>query len=211
MLPRHSLVWLSQAAWQEAAHALQPAEQALCQHWQQADWPLVVRRQVGAPGQIGLGLAPPPDPASGQKSKLALSCAMDGIVRHQGPLLLRQALERAPLAWQAGLAQLDAQLTAAGMVAEVYGSLAWQALTGQTYVTANSDIDISVPVASKAQLAAAGAALTASSLPLDGELLFPLQQAVAWKEWFLQDAERVLVKQEQAFLCSRQHLLDALA
>ncbi len=210
MLPRHSLVWLSQAGWQQATHALQPAELALCQRWQEADWPLVVRRQVGAPGNIGLGLAPPPDPATGQKSKLALLCEIGDIVRHQGPLLLRQSIDRAPLAWQSGLAQLDAQLAAEGIEAEVYGSLAWQSVTGQTYVTAHSDIDISVPLASHAQLNAAGTILRACSLPLDGELRFPLQQAVAWKEWFLQDAERVLVKQEQAFLCSRQLLLETL-
>ena len=47
----------------------------------------------------------------------------------------------------------------------------------------------------------AGTLLLAShldKLPLDGEILFPSGQAVAWKEWFTTSAhtERVLVKSQ---------------
>lgn len=211
MLPRHSWVWLSPGAWQEASHALQPAEQAVCREWQAKDWPLVVRRQIAAPGQVGVGLGLPPNPASGQKSKISMSCELTGIVRQQSPLLLRQALGSAPQAWQAGLTALDQALAAQGIEVEVYGSLAWQTMTGREYLHGDSDIDLSVPLASRAQLEAAGEILKAAKLPLDGELLFPMQQAVAWKEWFQSDAERVLVKQEQAYLCPRERLLECLA
>jgi phosphoribosyl-dephospho-CoA transferase len=204
-------VWLSKEAWQEAVHALQPAEQKVCQEWEAARWPLVVRRQIAAPGQVGVGLALPPNSATGQKSKISLSCDLNGIVRQQSPLLLRQALGAAPDAWKPGLAALDAALAEHGMECAVYGSLAWQSMTGQEYLHGDSDIDVSVPLQSVAQLEAAGHALQAAKLPLDGELLFPMQQAVAWKEWFLTDSERVLVKQEQAYLCPRQRLLECLA
>ena len=211
MLPRHSWVWLSPEAWQEASHALQPAEQAVCREWQSKDWPLVVRRQIAAPGQVGVGLGLPPNPANGQKSKISMSCELTGIVRQQSPLLLRQALNSAPQAWQAGLAALDQALAAQGIEVEVYGSLAWQAMTGREYLHGDSDIDLSLPLSSRAQLEAAGEILKAAKLPLDGELLFPMHQAVAWKEWFQSDAERVLVKQEQAYLCPRERLLECLA
>ena len=211
MLPRHSWVWLSPEAWQEAVHALQPAEQKVCQEWQQADWPLVVRRQIAAPGQVGVGLGLPPNPLTGQKSKISLSCELTGIVRQQSPLLLRQAVSVAPTAWQAGLSALDQALAEAGIQVEVYGSLAWQVMTGKDYLHGDSDIDLSLPLQSVAQLEAAGRCLQAAKLPLDGELLFPMQQAVSWKEWFQTDSDRVLVKQEQAYLCPRERLLECLA
>ncbi len=209
MLVRHSLVWLSPDAWQEVRHALPVAEQSVCQAWQEADWPLVVRRQPGPPGHVGLGLALPPSKGM-PKSKLALSCDTTGIVRQQDPLLLSEVAKSAPAEWQAGMMQLAQVFAAHGIEAHVFGSLAWQTLTGQTYVGPDSDIDLSLPLHTLAQLTAAGVALQASSLPLDGELLFPMQQAVAWKEWFQTDSDRVLVKQEQAYLCPRQRLLELL-
>ncbi len=131
-------------------------------------------------------------------------------MRQQSALLLRQVLDVAPPAWRAPLAALDQALAAQGIEVEVYGSLAWQAMTGREYLHGDSDIDLCVPLTSRAQLDAAGTILKAAKLPLDGELLFPMQQAVAWKEWFQSDAERVLVKQEQAYLCPRERLLECL-
>jgi phosphoribosyl-dephospho-CoA transferase len=209
MLARHSLVWLSPDAWDEVRHTLPVAEQSVCKTWQAADWPLVVRRQLGPPGHVGLGLALPPKPGA-PKSKLTLSCATTGILRETEPLCLTDVADSAPEAWRARMLLLTHELARHGIQAYVYGSLAWQTLTGQTYLGPDSDIDLSLPIQTHAQLTAAGIALRASSLPLDGELLFPMQQAVAWKEWFLTDSDRVLVKQEQAYLCPRERLLELL-
>jgi phosphoribosyl-dephospho-CoA transferase len=209
MLARHNLVWLSADGWDEVRHALPVAEQSVCQAWQASDWPLVVRRQLGAPGRVGLGLALPPNQGA-PKSKLTLSCYTTGIVRETDPLSLSVVVESAPEAWRADMLQLANELAGHDIQAYVYGSLSWEALTGQAYLGPNSDIDLSLPILTHAQLTAVGIVLQASSLPLDGELLFPMQQAVAWKEWFLTDSDRVLVKQEQAYLCPRERLLELL-
>ena len=66
----------------------------------------------------------------------------------------------------------------------VYGSVAFQALTGQAYLTAASDIDLLLAPRTLEQYRCALALLArhARALPLDGEILFPQGRAVAWKE-----------------------------
>jgi phosphoribosyl-dephospho-CoA transferase len=73
-----------------------------------------------------------------------------------------------------------------------------QAITGQSYLTPASDIDLLFVPADAASLRAGLALLEqyAALLPLDGEIVFPSGEAVAWKEWISagrHDA-RVLVK-----------------
>jgi phosphoribosyl-dephospho-CoA transferase len=67
----------------------------------------------------------------------------------------------------------------------VYGSLAMQSLTGRSYVTQDSDIDLLCEPRSEKDLQYIVALLSrhARHLPLDGEIVFPSGQAVAWKEW----------------------------
>jgi phosphoribosyl-dephospho-CoA transferase len=71
-----------------------------------------------------------------------------------------------------------------------------QALTGITYLTPTSDIDILLHPRSVDDLHAGLALLQhhATTLPLDGEIVFPDGAAVSWKEWAASGDERVLVK-----------------
>src|SRR6185369_13349406 len=100
--------------------------------------------------------------------------------------------------WQLPFAHL--RKASAGMDLRVFGSLALQALTGQAYLRESSDIDLLFRPRSTSELDA-GTLLLASflgELPLDGEIVFPSGQAVAWKEWFTARAhtERVLIKSQ---------------
>lgn len=71
-----------------------------------------------------------------------------------------------------------------GIKFAVYGSLAWQALTGLAYVTPTSDLDVLVTVRSERELMESLDLMKgrAGNLPLDGEVIFPNGMAVAWKE-----------------------------
>ncbi|MTW12091.1 malonate decarboxylase holo-[acyl-carrier-protein] synthase [Pseudoduganella eburnea] len=212
MYARHDLVWLTDEGWQHALSAALPGTPAhtVIARWACARWPLVVRRrdtagqpnadicaEAGAGAEvICLGLSAPPDPDSGAKLRLPLAIPARHIARHSAPLQLDAVAHAIPAAWQLPFARLSD--ASAGMDLRVFGSLALQALTGQPYLRESSDIDLLFRPRSTSELDA-GTLLLASflgELPLDGEIVFPSGQAVAWKEWFTARAhtERVLIK-----------------
>ena len=224
-LGRHALVWIrpeSRAA--VAAQITDDGMHAQVATWLAADRPLVVARQpcgdvlsdTIAVGTIATGLALPP--AQG-KRRISLSVAAHDIVRYTPPLRLADALAHAPAGWQAALAELDAAAMDISIELRVFGSLAWQALSGLPYVTPQSDIDLLWRPLSNAQLQH-GIALLAcwersSGLRADGEVLFGASSAVSWREWATLksgDDQRVLVKRvSSAELVEARELLELLA
>lgn len=199
---RHELTWLTAAGWRAARDAALPQHAASLERWQQRDWPAVVRRDdpdIDTERQLCVGIALPPD-ADGMKVRIPLRVELAEIARRAPALSLKAARAALPVAWQAAYAELE--LLATGLDLQVFGSLSWQALTGQTYLTASSDIDLLLQPMSERQLRSGLALLhlSARALPLDGEVMFPSGQAVAWKEWLVAEAgqARVLVKERGA-------------
>jgi phosphoribosyl-dephospho-CoA transferase len=207
MYTRHSLVWLSAQGWQScrdrSGNNLAPSSHAALAHWQQSDWPAIVRRADVdcAQHQVCLGLALPPDPQSGHKVRIALRAPVAEVRQIRPPLAIDAVLAAAPARWRAALCVLAADASRQKLAFGVYGSVALQALTGASYVSATSDIDLLFSPRTQAQLEAGIALLQqhAQSLPLDGEILFPSGQAVAWKEWVQAsgNSPRVLVKDDR--------------
>ncbi|MDC8756335.1 malonate decarboxylase holo-[acyl-carrier-protein] synthase [Janthinobacterium fluminis] len=184
MYARHSLVWLTADGWR-AAGAAAPEHAGVLARWQAADWPLVSRRRDDDAGddELCLGLALPPDPASGAKLRIALRAPAAQVARSTPPLSLKAVLATAPEKWRRQLALLNDD--SVGLSLRVYGSLALQTLTGQAYLQPSSDIDILFYPATAQQLRSGLALLSTfgATLPLDGEIVFPNGEAVAWKEW----------------------------
>ncbi|MFZ6654336.1 malonate decarboxylase holo-[acyl-carrier-protein] synthase [Undibacterium sp. TJN19] len=215
---RHDLVWLSDTAWQAIVQA-QPAAGMLKQ-WQEQEWPAVIRRADAgtAADEVCIGLPLPPE--DGIKPRVAAKVKHHDIVAHQSALSLASVIAIAPPKWQASLQTLNQQAQGAGIRLRVYGSLAWQFLTGQHYLSDNSDIDLLFRPQHHIQLRAGLALLQQhlADIPLDGEIVFPNDGAVAWKEWLLSDAsqggfeqKRVLVKaMDSVSLQTRQSLLADL-
>jgi phosphoribosyl-dephospho-CoA transferase len=225
-----------------AAQVTEDAMQTQVAAWLAADRPLVVARQpvadVGAGHAreqennrghgpllqfkpsliaeiISVGLALPP--AHG-KRRIALSVATHDIARYTLPLRLADAIAHGPAEWQTALAGLDAAAKIIDIELRVFGSLAWQALSGIQYLTPQSDIDLLWQPLSHAQLQQ-GIALLArweqdSGLRADGEILFGGSSAVSWREWATLksgDDQRVLVKRERsAGLVAARELLELL-
>lgn len=181
MHSRHDLVWLDADGWA-----------AVGARWGEYDWPLIVRRRDVdlAEDCISVGLALPPD-ADGVKQRVALQVKRAHVKQHRRPLPLSEALHAAPERWRGELAALAAQVPALA-----FGSLAMQAFTGLPYLREASDIDLLIAPRTRDELTSGLAALSAyhDRLPLDGEIVFPNGDAVAWKEWLQAGGARVLVK-----------------
>jgi phosphoribosyl-dephospho-CoA transferase len=198
MYSRHDLVWLTPEGWHAAAARARPLERAAIELWAAEGWPGTVRRRdAHAPADsVPLGLSLPPDPANGSKPRIALHARREHVARWSPPLPLAGSLTCAPDEWRAALAALVDAAQPASL--HTYGSLALQALTGRPYLTGSSDIDLVFRPAGVEQLYYVIELLAsqAAHLPLDGEVVFPSGDAVAWKE--LRDARhgtaRVLVK-----------------
>lgn len=196
---RHDLVWLA-PGW-EGALAAPLARDALAaiRTWIARDRPAVACRAApGAPGTIALGIALPP---GGALRRVALSVAAAAVARVAPPLALAAALASAPAAWRHALAALDRDAREAGLAPRVYGSLAWQHLSGERYVHATSDVDLLVRAADAEELRRALSLLRPRALDaaprLDGEVLLPGGRAVAWRE-LAAAPRRILVKSRSA-------------
>jgi phosphoribosyl-dephospho-CoA transferase len=216
---RHTLIWIRpESRVQAAAQITDDAIHAHVAAWLAADRPLVAARQPDdlAPDIISTGLALPP--AQG-KRRIALSVAANVISRSRPPLLLADALAHAPAEWQPALGELDVAAAGIDLELRVFGSLAWQALSGLPYLTPQSDIDLLWHPRSHAKLQQ-GIALLArwehdSGLRADGEVLFGDGNAVSWREWATLKSggdQRVLVKRaSSAELVETRELLEMLA
>jgi phosphoribosyl-dephospho-CoA transferase len=181
-LVRHQLAWLTDHAWTQIQ--TQPWDlqaQALLTHWRTHRLPLVVTRQRGdvAPGQVCLGL---PAPAQWSRRKLGIDVPLSAIAA-QGmcPTLAQIALA---VEWCDAADDLASGLAQLGVQARVHGSYAWQHLTGLTYLHADSDLDLHLEVSQLDQASQVTDLLAHTQLParLDGEVIFPGGQAVAWRE-----------------------------
>jgi phosphoribosyl-dephospho-CoA transferase len=226
---RHDLVWLSEQGWRAACAGMSENCVAILQRWQHEDWPAIVRRtdaDTNSDGsEICIGVALPPD-AHGQKLRVPLKVPPAGIRVRREPLEVFDVLPAAPLLWQSALRRFADEICKCGLDMRIYGSLALQALTRQTYLRDTSDIDILFRPSNRVQLDQGMALLArhAPLLPLDGEVLLGGDNAVAWKEWAQcgnsedgeggdseRGARRVLVKRRDGVQLQRvDALLDAL-
>lgn len=186
MYARHKLVWLSQEGWQRAAESAPLSWRAHVDAWRRADRPAVVRRaEPGASAEeVCIGIALPPD-RDGTKTRVPLRVNAADIKKVLPPLDLAAAAIAIPDTLSARYQSLVADAAERGLPLRVFGSVALQALTGEPYVTAASDIDLLFQPGSREEMRRGLALLDAhaAGLPLDGEIVFPSGDAVAWKEW----------------------------
>ena len=226
---RHDLVWLSHQAWasvfaQQMARVPDESTSLLIQslhRWQQEEWPAVVRRRDAdaADDEICIGFALVP--VNGRKPRVAAKVKVQDILEHQPSLSLATVIPFVAPDWQATLRTFNSEGSAVGVRWRVYGSLVFQFLTGQSYVNETSDIDVLFRPQTQEHLLHGLTLLRQyqGQIPLDGEVIFPQGQAVAWKEWLLSDSvpepsnnQRLLVKDnQQVRLVTKLELMQRLA
>ncbi|WP_128923467.1 malonate decarboxylase holo-[acyl-carrier-protein] synthase [Bradyrhizobium guangxiense] len=208
---RHDLVFVSPAGWRALLDARGDlATDALVARWPKMRWPTIRRRALPCEAD-GLALGLPLPPSAG-KRRISLLLDNDHVTSVARPPLLRQARAYAPRNWWPTLDRLDALARRHAMDARVFGSLAWQSLTGLDYVTARSDLDVLFEFRAETdidRLVAEVAAIEADApMRLDGELMGADGAAVNWRE-FHGGASELLVKSiERVVLLGRHQFMS---
>ncbi|MDR6094564.1 malonate decarboxylase holo-[acyl-carrier-protein] synthase [Stenotrophomonas sp. SORGH_AS_0321] len=194
---RHDLVWIdAQAAWTTLSPHAEPRLRA----WVQARLPLVVaRRDPAVDGaQLRLGV---PLPLDEGRQRLSLRIDRAAVIRHAPPPRLTEVIDALSAPWRPALQALQQRCTAQDLSARVFGSHAWQAITGLDYLHAGSDLDLLWQVDGAGQATQVCRLLqdweALHGLRADGELVFDAAHAVNWRE-YAGDATQVVVKGDAA-------------
>lgn len=194
---RHARVWLDPVKWRSAVVGPLADEDVDALTAWIAEGRAVVtrRREPGADAQrVDLGVALPPAP---DKRRIPLSVHRGAILRSAPPSTLDDVIDRAPSEWRAALRDLADRGSRIDARFHVYGSLAWQAISGESYVFATSDVDLLWTADGIEQLNRVLGLLSSwesdSGLRPDGELLLPDGDGIAWRE-LAGAPDRVLVK-----------------
>lgn len=187
-LRRHQLVRISPAAWRRVVGvAVDEQARAWLAEWAAFDWPLIARRAcVEEKDGVALGIPLPP---SAGKRRLAVNATAQDVVSACRLPTLGDVIAIAPAAWHPCLQSLDKLARAFGVNAGVFGSLAWQFLTGTTYLTPASDLDIAwsmpAPESLREFLRQLARVECGAPMRLDGEIIRKDGAAVNWREIWL--------------------------
>lgn len=144
---------------------------------------MIVRRRT--PGERGeavpLGLPLPP--ADG-KRRIGLALPPALLSPMEAPDLAAVA-RHAPAGWQPAIGALVEIGRRFGITPRPFGALLWQALTGLTYLSARSDLDLLWPCATglpDGLLDEIGAVADTAPMGIDGEILLPDGTGLQWRE-----------------------------
>ncbi|MDZ4207703.1 MAG: malonate decarboxylase holo-[acyl-carrier-protein] synthase [Rhodoferax sp.] len=181
-LRRNQLVWLDPQAWSQVQdHDWDAEAQIILAHWQRNKLSLVVCRPRTdvEPDRLCLGL---PAPRQWSRRRLALTVGVAQVAAVGAFPTLQQVAQAMP--WGPAALELDRVLTELAVTPRVYGSHGWQWLTRMAYVHEASDLDVTLNVPDFQTACRVTALLAAAELGprLDGEIVFPDGQAVAWRE-----------------------------
>ena len=160
--------------------------------WAARGWPLVVRRRSAddRPDRVPLGLPLPP---SCGKRRIAVDLDPHVLGPLCSPPLLAEIRHIAPANWHPTIDALLALAREYAVDVRVFGSFAWQTLTGLDYISAGSDLDLLWPLTPRTRQILPRIASLDATAPgrLDGEV--EGDGAVNWRELASGSAE-VLVK-----------------
>jgi phosphoribosyl-dephospho-CoA transferase len=182
---RHDWVRLGESWEGHLRSPLSAEDRKEVEGWRQRGLPLVVARRQPADGKddLRLGLALP------DKRRIGVHVAATSAVTHVGPPTLGAALASAPAGWRPRLGAVVRLGDALDVPTCVFGSLAWQHLSGLRYLRPGSDVDLLFAPRGWGTVEELLTALggldgfgPADGPRLDGEILLPDGGAVAWRE-----------------------------
>lgn len=190
MIARHDLVSVHPADWRivlsdnEMLADLSVDRFALVQRWAAMDWPLVVRSRSCGMAATAIAVGMPFPPALG---KMRIGLVLSERVRwsRRQAIVLDQARVSAPRVWDETLSRLMDLAVSLDVRPQVFGSLLWETVTGLSYVTPTSDLDLLWTIDEEWRLdtllKGLGVIDAAASPRLDGEIVMPAG-TVQWRE-----------------------------
>jgi phosphoribosyl-dephospho-CoA transferase len=190
---RHDFVWIRPERWEAALGA--HAADRLAREWAACGRPLVGRRLLpeDRPG-VPLGL---PTPPSDGKRRLSFVVPHDAIARTMRPPTLADSLGALPRSWQWTAARIAVLGERHAATVRVFGSAAFQLLTGLDYLTPSSDLDLLIDVGVETDVALLvtelGKLAGDAPMVLDGEIMGPQGAACKWRE-IGAETEKVLIR-----------------
>ena len=206
-LRRHQLVRILPAAWDVLlASRVDLSDEPLLREWVRNGWPLIVRRPM--PDEVGgLSLGLPLPPSAG-KRRIAVQLQPDDVVSVGSLPSLHSVMQASPNAWLPCLRELDGLAKTYGVQTGVFGSLAWQWLTGVHYLGPNSDIDVAwaLPPRERIESFLDDLADIESRAPMrvDGELIRHDGTGVNWREVHAGHTDLALKTATEVVMCSRE-------
>ena len=206
-LRRHQLVRILPAAWDVLlASRVDLSDEPLLREWVRNGWPLIVRRPM--PDEVGgLSLGLPLPPSAG-KRRIAVQLQPDDVVSVGSLPSLHSVMQASPNAWLPCLRELDGLAKTYGVQAGVFGSLAWQWLTGVHYLGPNSDIDVAwaLPPRERIESFLDDLADIESRAPMrvDGELIRHDGTGVNWREVHAGHTDLALKTATKVVMCLRE-------
>jgi phosphoribosyl-dephospho-CoA transferase len=186
---RHDLIRVAPDVWASVlADCRLLADLPLVGSWADRGWPVIVRRRAEADDQALVPVGLPLPPAAG-KCRIALLVPPDGVLQRSSPPLLREAARVADPGWRSTIASLLALGASIGVEPSAFGSLLWQHQTGLTYLSPHSDLDVLWPVPPGSDVLSLVSSIAevqrAAPLRIDGEVIFPDDSAVNWRELWM--------------------------
>ena len=205
-LRRHDLAYVRSEAWPGLLHGQAEGEmEPDLMAWAALGRPAIFRRRTCSDAADIVPLGLPLPPAMGRK-RLALACPPAAVIRTTPPPLLRDALPAAPAHWRPAIGALLESAPSC----RCFGSLAWQYLTGLSYLTDTSDLDLLVECRSDADAMQITALLNdiaeCAPMRIDAELITPSGTAVQWREWLSGNPEILIKSHIGSALIAREAL-----
>ncbi|MGX5777140.1 malonate decarboxylase holo-[acyl-carrier-protein] synthase [Methylorubrum zatmanii] len=180
---RHDLLDVEPDAWRAAVAAR--ADLAALPHvaaWVEEGRPVILRRSH--PGEAGLVPVGLPLPPRDGKRRVGLALPPESV-RLRPPARLTDMRDTCPAAWVRTVEAIVALGACHGLAPRPFGSLLWQSLTGLSYLSEKSDLDLLWPVSGVVPpgfLACLADIERRAPMRLDGELLLPDGGGVNWHE-----------------------------
>ncbi len=175
--------------------------------WFHRGLPWVVCRHRGKPEHVSLGFCVASDSPGRRPRRFAVQAPHDHVLRMELPPSLATVSDRCG---SDALATLTATASAESLNLHVFGSWMWQALTGDSYVNAASDLDILLDVTSEAEASRAVAFLqrqeSACPIKIDGEFSLPGRGEVHWREYGCDSPTLLLKSMTTVQLLPRENL-----
>jgi phosphoribosyl-dephospho-CoA transferase len=203
-LKRHQLVFVSPPAWDRLLASHQSLAKLWLKEWADHHWPLIVRRMSpGDTGEVPVGLPLPPSAA---KLRIALQVYYADIELVAPLPSVSDVIGVAPRNWRPSLRRLLELEQRYQVRCGVFGSLAWQRLTGLGYLGPDSDLDVVWTLPHRTQitefLTHVAEIDARAPMRIDGELTREDGAAVNWRELHAGASEIALKSMSGVHSCS---------